>query len=113
VSPGVQTKRLEARMSDPRKQWKLSPMDLKSYSRWYDYSRAKDAMFKATDTDWAPWFVVNSDNKKQARLNCITHLLSKFPYEVAPYGKPSLPGRQSGADYEAPDHAYNFVPEIY
>ena len=77
VSEEEQTRRLEARIDDPRKIWKLSPMDLKSYSRWYDYSRARDDMFKATDTPWAPWYVVRSDDKKRARLNVITHLLRR------------------------------------
>ena len=81
VSEEEQTRRLEARINDPRKIWKLSPMDLKSYSRWYDYSRARDEMFKATDTPWAPWHVVRSDDKKRARLNVISHLLSQIPYE--------------------------------
>src|SRR5499427_7493769 len=77
VSPEEQTRRLEARIDDDRKIWKLSPMDLKSYTRWYDYSRARDDMFQATDTAWAPWFVAHSDDKKRARLNVITHLLSR------------------------------------
>src|SRR5882672_8940774 len=81
VSPEEQTRRLEARIDDGRKIWKLSPMDLKSYNRWYDYSRARDDMFKATDTAWAPWFVARSDDKKRARLNIISHILSKVPYK--------------------------------
>src|SRR5512147_2916919 len=81
VSPEEQTRRLEARIHDGRKVWKLSPMDLKSYSRWFDYSRARDEMFEATDSSWAPWFVAHSDDKRRARLNIITHLLSKIPYE--------------------------------
>ena len=76
-----QTRRLQARIDDGRKIWKLSPMDLKSYSRWHDYSRARDEMFKATDTPWAPWFVIRSDDKKRARLNAISHLLRQIPYE--------------------------------
>ena len=84
VSEEEQTRRLESRIDDGRKIWKLSPMDLKSYSRWYDYSRARDEMFKATDTSWAPWYVVRSDDKKRARLNVITHLLKHIPYEEAP-----------------------------
>ena len=78
VSEEEQTRRLESRIDDGRKIWKLSPMDLKSYSRWYDYSRARDDMFKATDTPWAPWYVVRSDDKKRARLNTITHLLAPY-----------------------------------
>ena len=81
VSEEEQTRRLESRIDDGRKIWKLSPMDLKSYSRWYDYSRARDEMFKATDTPWAPWYVVRSDDKRRARLNVITHLLKHIPYE--------------------------------
>src|SRR5437867_1826062 len=81
VSPDEQTRRLEARIQDGRKVWKLSPMDLKSYSRWFDYSRARDDMFKATDSSWAPWFVVRSDDKKRARLNIIRHILGHVPYE--------------------------------
>src|SRR5712671_540217 len=84
VSPEEQTRRLEARIDDGRKIWKLSDMDLKSYSRWYDYSKARDDMFLATDTSWAPWYVAHSDNKRRARLNIITHLLSRIPYEELP-----------------------------
>ena len=84
VSEEEQTRRLEARIDDGRKIWKLSPMDLKSYSRWYDYSRARDEMFKATDTPWAPWYVIRSDDKKRARLNAITHLLRRIEYKEAP-----------------------------
>jgi polyphosphate kinase 2 len=79
VSPEEQTRRLEARIDDGRKTWKLSDMDLKSYSRWFDYSRARDEMFLASDTSWAPWYVVDSDNKRRARLNALTHILSKIP----------------------------------
>ena len=84
VSEAEQTRRLQARIDDGRKIWKLSPMDLQSYSRWHDYSRARDDMFKATDTPWAPWFVVNSDDKRRARLNLISHLLRQIPYEKLP-----------------------------
>ena len=84
VSADEQTRRLESRIDDPRKTWKLSPMDLKSYSRWYDYSRARDAMFEATDTAWAPWYVAHTDDKKRGRLNIISHLLSQVPYEPLP-----------------------------
>ena len=87
VSEEEQTRRLEARIDDPRKIWKLSPMDLKSYGRWYDYSRARDDMFKATDTPWAPWHVVRSDDKRRARLNVISHLLSQIPYDRAAAGE--------------------------
>ena len=107
-----QTRRLEARIHDPRKIWKLSPMDLKSYSRWYDYSRARDEMFKATDTPWAPWHVVRSDDKKRARLNTIAHLLSQIPYKELPREKPVLPKRQKRDGYVEPDYPYKVVPEL-
>src|SRR6478736_6398506 len=80
VSEDEQTRRLEQRIDDGRKTWKLSPMDLESYSRWYDYSRARDDMFGATNTEWAPWYVADSNNKKRARLNIISHLLDQIPY---------------------------------
>ena len=107
-----QTRRLEARINDPRKIWKLSPMDLKSYSRWYDYSRARDDMFKATDTPWAPWRVVRSDDKKRARLSTIVDLLSQIPYKEAPREKPVLPKRQKRKGYVEPDYPYKIVPEL-
>jgi polyphosphate kinase 2 len=112
VSEAEQTRRLEGRINDPRKIWKLSPMDLKSYSRWYDYSRARDDMFNATDTPWAPWHVVRSDDKKRARLNVISHLLSQIPYEELPREKPVLPNRQKRRGYRAPNYSYKFVPEL-
>ena len=112
VSPEEQTRRLEARINDPRKIWKLSPMDLKSYSRWYDYSRARDDMFKATDMPWAPWHVIRSDDKRRARLNAISHLLSQIPYEDLPGDKPVLPKRQKAHGYVEPDHPVKFVPEL-
>jgi polyphosphate kinase 2 len=113
VSPEEQTRRLEARIKDGRKIWKLSPMDLESYSRWYDYSRARDEMFAATDTAWAPWFVVRSDDKQRARLNCITHLLSQIPYKAAPRDKTRLPKRQKPGKYEEPDYPFKYVEEKY
>jgi len=112
VSPEEQTRRLEARIDDPRKIWKLSPMDLKSYSRWYDYSRARDDMFKATDTPWAPWCVIRSDDKKRARLNAISHLLSRIPYNHLPRERPILPKRQKPHGYAEPDYPYKVVPEL-
>jgi polyphosphate kinase 2 (PPK2 family) len=111
VSEEEQTRRLEDRTDDPRKIWKLSPMDLKSYGRWYDYSRARDDMFKATDTPWAPWHVVRSDDKKRARLNTIAHLLSLIPYEELPRDKPQLPKRQKPHGYAEPNYPYKYVPE--
>ena len=110
VSPEEQTRRLEARITDLRKIWKLSPMDLKSYSRWFDYSRARDEMFAATDTDWAPWFAVRSDDKKQARLDVISHLLDAIPYEAPPRQKIKLPKRQKSNNYKEPDFARHWVP---
>jgi polyphosphate kinase 2 len=112
VSPEEQTRRLEARINDPRKIWKLSPMDLKSYSRWYDYSRARDDMFKATDMPWVPWHVIRSDDKKRARLNAISHLLSQIPHDDLPGDKPVLPKRQKSHGYAEPDHPVKFVPEL-
>jgi len=112
VSEEEQTRRLAARINDPRKVWKLSPMDLKSYSRWYDYSRARDDMLKATDTPWAPWHVVRSDDKKRARLNVITHLLSQTPYKDLPRERAVLPKRQKPKGYVEPDYPYKIVPEL-
>jgi polyphosphate kinase len=112
VSEAEQTRRLEARIDDSRKIWKLSPMDLKSYSRWYDYSRARDDMFKATDTPWAPWHVVRSDDKRRARLNIISHLLKQIPYDKLPRDKPTLPKRQKARGYVEPDYPYKLVPEL-
>jgi hypothetical protein len=86
-------------------------MDLKSYSRWYDYSRARDEMFKATDTDWAPWYTVRSDDKKRARLNVISHLLSHIPYKTVSRMKVTLPKRQKPNDYREPDYPYKRVEE--
>ncbi|MCI4439942.1 polyphosphate kinase 2 [Tibeticola sp.] len=113
VSPEEQTRRLEARIHDGRKVWKLSPMDLKSYSRWYDYSQARDEMFKATDSGFAPWYVANSDNKKRARLNIITHLLSNIAYKQAPMEKIKLPERQKPGGYRDAKYPFKFVEEKY
>ena len=113
VSPAEQTRRLEARIDDGRKTWKLSPMDLESYSRRYDYSRASDAMFEATDTEWAPWFVANSDDKRRARLNVISHLLDRVPYRPAARPDVRLPKRQGRGDYREPDYPYRRVPERF
>ena len=113
VSPEEQTRRLEARIDDGRKIWKLSDMDLKSYSRWYDYSRARDEMFLATDTSWAPWYVVHSDNKRRARLNALTHILSKIPHEKLPSEKVELPKRQHRGDYKDPDYPFRVIPEVF
>jgi polyphosphate kinase 2 len=113
VSPEEQTRRLESRIDDGRKIWKLSPMDLKSYSRWYDYSRARDDMFAATDTEFAPWYVARSDDKKRARLNIITHLLDQIPYKKLPQEKVKLPKRQKAGGYREPDYPFKFVDEKY
>lgn len=112
VSEAEQKRRLESRIDDGRKIWKLSPMDLKSYSRWYDYSRARDEMFKATDTPWAPWFVVPSDDKKRARLNIIAHLIKHIPYEETPREKVKLPNRQKPGDYRDPEYPFKIVPQL-
>jgi polyphosphate kinase 2 len=113
VNPDEQTRRLEARIDDPRKIWKLSPMDLKSYSRWYDYSRARDAMFAATDVPFAPWYVVRSDDKRRARLNLITHLLKQIPYQAVPREKIQLPKRQASDGYRESDIRKNLIQEVY
>ena len=113
VSPEEQTRRLEGRIDDGRKIWKLSDMDLKSYSRWYDYSRARDAMFQASDTSWAPWYVVHSDNKRKARLNILTHILSKIPYEEPKREKVELPKRQHRGDYKDPNYPFRVIPEVF
>ncbi len=110
VSPGEQTRRLESRIDDPRKIWKLSAMDLKSYSRWYDYSRARDAMFAATDTAWAPWYIADADDKKRARLNITSHLLSRVPYKPLAHRDITLPKRQRPGDYLPPDLPLRYIP---
>jgi polyphosphate kinase len=109
VSPEEQTRRLQARISDGRKTWKLSPMDLLSYSRWYDYSRARDDMFAETDTAWAPWYVVPSNDKKRARLAVISHILAKIPYKKSKPEKIVLPKRQKAGSYVAPAYPYKYV----
>jgi polyphosphate kinase 2 len=113
VSPDEQTRRLESRITDGRKIWKLSPMDLKSYDRWIDYSRARDDMFKATDTAWAPWFVVPSDDKKRARLNLIKHFLSRVPYKDVKRQKIKLPKRKTTGKYKPIDYPFKVVPQAY
>jgi polyphosphate kinase len=110
VSPDEQTRRLESRIHDPRKIWKLSDMDLKSYSRWYDYSRARDAMFAATDTAWAPWYVAHTDDKRRGRLNIIHHLLSQVPYKPFPDRDITLPKRQRPGGYTEPGLPLRYIP---
>ncbi len=113
VGEKEQTRRLEARIHDGRKTWKLSPMDLKSYSRWYDYSRARDAMFAATDREPAPWYVVDSNDKKLSRLNIIHHLLDQIPYERVKTPEVKLPDRQKPGDYREPTARPRSIPEHY
>jgi polyphosphate kinase 2 len=114
VSDDEQEKRFQARIDEPTKRWKLSPMDLESRCRWLDYSMAKDEMFSYTDTKQSPWWVVNADNKKRARLNCISHLLSMIPYEDLTPPPIELPPRQDDHAYMRPPiNEQVFVPEIY
>jgi len=111
VSEEVQHKRFVARIEDPTKRWKLSPMDLESHRRWYDYSRARDAMLSATDTPIAPWRLVPSDDKKRARLNCIADILSRIPYEEIPYKPPNLPPRQKAKGYVEPKLKHHVIAQ--
>lgn len=112
VSQDVQAERFEKRIDDPRKQWKLSPMDLQAQEKWDEYTEAKDNMFLATDSKHAPWFVVNSDNKKSARLNCISHLLSQIPYKDVPFKKPKIKTMKK-SKYKPINYKYNVVPEKF
>ncbi len=112
VDQTEQTRRLEARIEDGRKTWKLTSMDLESYGRWYDYSRARDAMFAATDTETAPWYVADSNVKRRARLNVISHLLASIPYERSPHDDIELPDRQEPGDYVEPDRPRRLVPSL-
>lgn len=115
VSDKEQKRRFEARITDPVRQWKLSPMDLPSRRKWFEYSRARDMMLKATDTKWAPWYILPSDDKKRARLNCIRHMLSLIPYKKIPHEKVKLPKRsmKSAYDDQASLKGRKFVPEKY
>ena len=113
VSPEEQTRRLKSRFEDGRKTWKLSPMDLKSYSRWYDYSRARDDMFTETDTAWAPWYVAPSNDKKKVRLNILSHILKNVPYQQVKREKPKLPKRQDPGGYREPKYPYKIIPSVY
>ena len=114
VSDAEQERRFQARINDPTKRWKLSPMDLQSRSRWLEYSRAKDEMFAHCDIKQAPWYVVNADDKKRARLNCITHLLSLIPYEDLTHEQIDIPPRQSDTGYVRPPLTdQTFVPEVH
>ena len=113
VSKENQAERFRERIDDYRKIWKLSPMDVEAQARWYDYSRARDAMFEATDTPESPWYVVDSNDQRRARLNCISHFLSLIPYEEVPHEKVKLPNSQKKGKYVEPKHPYNHVPEKY
>jgi polyphosphate kinase 2 len=113
VGQEEQTRRIESRINDPRKVWKLSPMDLKSYSRWYEYSRARDEMFAATDTEFAPWHVADANDKRRARLNIISHLLEQIPYGSPPREPVVLPGREKRRGYREPDHTDLYIQAKY
>jgi polyphosphate kinase len=115
VSDEEQKRRFEARLEDPLRQWKLSPMDLPSRSKWFEYSRARDMMLDATDTKWAPWHVLRSDDKKRARLNCIRHILDLLPYKEVPREKVKLPKRSMKGAYDDQTsiNGRKFVPERY
>lgn len=113
VSQSEQTRRFNSRIEDGRKLWKLSPMDLESHQRWYDYSRARDDMLHATDKPFAPWYIVNADDKRRARLNCISHLLSLIPHQKVERERVKLPKRQKPHGYAEPkNRRYNIVPEV-
>jgi len=115
VGKKEQQRRFEARLQDPLRQWKLSPMDLGSFGRWYEYSRARDKMLEATDTKHAPWYLIRSDSKREARLNCISHLLSLIPYKKVPREKIKLPKRSDKGSYDdqASLKGHRFIPEKY
>ena len=115
VGKKEQQRRFEARIKDPLRQWKLSPMDLESYRRWYEYSSARDKMLEATDSKHAPWYIVRSDDKRKARLNCISHLLSMIPYGKVPQEKVELPKRKTKDSYDdqIPLKGRHLVPEKY
>jgi polyphosphate kinase 2 len=115
VGQKEQERRFEKRIKDPLRQWKLSPMDLESFRRWYDYSHARDVMLTASDSKHAPWFIVRSDDKRKARLNCIAHFLSNVPYRKVPRSKVTLPARKNQGRYDdqSPLRLRHFVPERY
>jgi polyphosphate kinase len=113
VSPDEQTRRLEGRINDPRKVWKLTDMDLKSYTRWDDYTRARDAMLEATDTPWAPWWVARTDDKERGRLNIISHLLSQVPYAPLEPREVKLPRRRPGAKYTSPELPLKHIQALF
>jgi polyphosphate kinase 2 len=114
VGPEEQEQRFAARIEDPLRQWKLSPMDVESFQRWDDFSRARDVMLKATDTKYAPWYIVRSDDKRRARLNCISHILKLIPYKKSKHDKVKLPKRSKRKyDDQAGLKGRNFVPQRY
>jgi polyphosphate kinase 2 (PPK2 family) len=114
ISDEEQERRFQKRSNDPKRRWKLSPIDLEARERWVEYSRAKDAMFTYTDTDRSPWYVIDADVKKHARLNCISHLLSQIEYEDTMPGPTELPERQTDPNYERPAiDSQNWVPALY
>lgn len=115
VGQKEQQRRFEARLSDPLRQWKLSPMDLESFRRWYEYSRARDAMLQATDSKHAPWYVIRSDDKRKARLNCLSHFLSMISYKKAPREKVNLPKRANKDAYDDTKFlkGRKFISEVY
>jgi polyphosphate kinase len=113
VGKKEQQRRFEARISDPLRQWKLSPMDLESFRRWYEFSRARDNMLEATDTKHAPWHIVRTDDKRKARLNCVSHLLSMIPYGKAPREKVKLPKRKNKNAYDDQLKGRKFIKEKY
>ena len=113
VTEQEQHRRFASRINDPRKTWKLSPMDLEAHRRWYDYSRARDDMLQATDTQHAPWYIVDSNDQRRARLNCIAHLLTLIPYKEIKREKIKLPKRQKRKGYVEPERTYRTVPQVY
>jgi polyphosphate kinase 2 len=113
VDMDEQAKRFQERNEDYRKIWKLSPMDVEAQARWFDYSRARDAMFECTDTPECPWYVVPSNDQKRARLNCISHFLSLIPYEEVPREPIKFPKRQKQGDYVEPNYPYRVVPQKF
>jgi len=113
VTEEEQHRRFESRINDPRKTWKLSPMDLEAHRRWYDFSRARDDMLQATDTQHAPWYIVDSNDQRRARLNCISHLLTLIPYKEIKRQKIKLPKRQKRKGYVEPERTYRHVPQVY
>ena len=113
VSMEEQTRRFESRIKDSRKLWKLSPMDLESHRLWHEYTRARDAMFEATDTEKSPWYVVDSNDKRRARLNCIQHLLKTIQYKEVPLPKFKLPKRKQLKSYQGIDYNFRYIPKVF